>query len=215
MRVAVLSESSAAEAALRMLVEGILGRQLQPAALPLLRSRGWPSVLHNLPAVLRHLYYRTDTEALAVVVDADRSPPHAPAHGQSGGAGNGCRLCQLREVVARTQGQLRPVPSRHPPSVQTALGVAVPAIEAWYRCGIAPHASEATLLQRLRVESYTHIKNRLKRDVYGTERPSTVQETQVTRAAAQRLRQDLSALEQLFPNGFGPLANDVRNWLAS
>jgi hypothetical protein len=39
-----------------------------------------------------------------------------------------------------------------------------------------------------------------------------VQETQVATAAAQRLTQDLPTLEQLFPNGFGPLARDVRNW---
>jgi hypothetical protein len=212
MRVAVLSESPADEAAIRILVDGILGRQTQPIVPPL-RSRGWPSVLHNLPVVLKHLHYRTDAEALVVVVDSDRSHLHRPEHNQPGRADSACRLCQLRDIITQTQSHLRPQSSRQPPSIQTAIGVAVPAIEAWYRCGIDPHVSEGTLDQRLHTESTTHIKNSLKRDAYGTDRPSLPLETQVAIEAARLLVQNLPILEQLFPNGFGPLAHSVRTWL--
>ena len=54
MKVALLSESPADEAALRVLVEGVLRERVQFVE-PALRARGWPSVAQVLPAVLRHL----------------------------------------------------------------------------------------------------------------------------------------------------------------
>lgn len=80
MTLAVLSESQAEEAAIRILVNGILGRETRPVAGPPLRSRGWPSVLNVLPSVLKHLYYRTDAEAFVVVVDSNTSPVHQIGH---------------------------------------------------------------------------------------------------------------------------------------
>jgi hypothetical protein len=48
LKLAVLSESQADEAAVRLFVEAILQIQTQPIGLPPLRSRGWPSVLHRV-----------------------------------------------------------------------------------------------------------------------------------------------------------------------
>ncbi|MFQ5796704.1 MAG: hypothetical protein ACE5JP_16875, partial [Candidatus Bipolaricaulia bacterium] len=80
MKVAVLSESPADEAAVRILVEGILGRQTQPIDPPRsLRIRGWTSILNKtneLSAVLRSLYFYTNAEALVLVVDSNHSPVH-------------------------------------------------------------------------------------------------------------------------------------------
>jgi hypothetical protein len=210
MKVAILSESLADEVALRILVDGILGRQTQPANLPPLRTRGWPAVLRVLPSVLQHLHYQTDAEALVVVTDTNHSPVHQAAHDQPGGRDNRCRLCQLREQMTQIQSHLRPVAGRQP--LQTAVGVAAPAIEAWYRCGVDPHASEATWVQHLQAGSYTHIKSGLKQAVYGTDHPSPAQETRRASEAAQRLTQNLSVLADLFPNGFRPLVRDVRSW---
>ena len=134
MRVAVLSESPADEAAIRILTEGLLGRQTQAVGLPPLRTRGWPSVLHVIPAVLSHLHYQTHAEALVVVADANHSPMHRATHEQPVGIDSTCRLCQLRQRVEQTQNRLRSVPGRQPQVIQTAIGMAVPAIEAWYRC---------------------------------------------------------------------------------
>ncbi len=172
------------------------------------RTRGWSDVLQVIPAVLKHLHYRTDTHAFAVVIDADASPLHQPAHEAPGGEVEKCRLCQLRRVVAQTQTQLRLVPGRVP--VQVAIGTAVPAIEAWYRCGLEPHINEITCLQNPQLGSDFHTRNHLKRYVYGTERPSLTLETQQAVTAAQRLVQSRSVLESLFPNGFGSLARSVR-----
>jgi hypothetical protein len=83
----------------------------------------------------------------------------------------------------------------------------VPAIEAWYLCGIDSQATEAAIRQRLGA-ALREIKLQFKRTVYAAARPS------ITRAVAEatRLAQDLKLLEQLFPNGFGTLARDVRGW---
>jgi hypothetical protein len=211
MKVAVLSESPADEAAVRIFIDGILGRRTQSIyPPPQLRPRGWPDVLHVLPAVLKHLHYRTDTHAFAVVIDADDSPLHQPIHESPAGDVGKCRLCALRRMIDQTQRQLQPVPSR--PPIQIAIGTAVPAIEAWYHCGLEPHINEITRLQNPPVGSSFSIRNHLKRYVYGTERPSLMLETQRAVEAAQRLGPNLLVLENLFPNGFGSLARDVRNW---
>ena len=151
MKVAILSESSADEAAVRILVDGLLGRQSLPIHPPPLRSRGWPSVRQILPAVLKHLYYQTDAEALVVVVDSNHSPVHQEAHDQPEGGDERCRLCQLRKAVDRVQGEVRLLPNR--PRIKTAVGIAVPAIEAWFLCGSDPRVSEAAWVDGLQSES--------------------------------------------------------------
>jgi hypothetical protein len=109
MKIAVLSESPADEAAIYVLIAGLLGRQTQPIEPSRqLRTGGWPAVLQVIPTELKRLhYYLTDTYAFAVVVDADNSPLHQSAHEVPGGEVAKCRLCQLRQVVAKTQNQLR------------------------------------------------------------------------------------------------------------
>lgn len=89
MKVAVLSESPADEAAIRILVEGILGRQTQSPALSSFRTRapGISGVFRAFPAVLKELYYnQQDAEGLIVVVDSDHTPVHSPEHEQPGSA---------------------------------------------------------------------------------------------------------------------------------
>jgi hypothetical protein len=212
MRVAILSESQADEAAVRILTEGILGRPTQRVDFPPPRTRGWPAVLRVLPPVLQHLHYRTNAEALVIVVDANHSPIYQSAHEHPGMVDLQCRLCQLRQIVTQTQNSLQPVVGQA--LVKTAIGVAVPAIEAWYRYE-DPHISEAAWVRNRQAGTYWHIKNRLKQDIYGTDRPSLSLETQCASEAARRLVQNLAILEALFPGGFGPLVRDVRNWLAS
>ena len=213
MKVAVLSESPADEAAIRILVEGILGRRTQTPALSSFRTRapGISGVFRSLPTVLRELHYNLqDTEGLIVVVDSYHAPVHSPEHDEPGGADEKCHLCKLRQIADQAMKQLRPIPNR--PSLKTAFGIATPAVEAWYQCGRDPHVTEAAWIIGLQSNSFPYTKNGLKQDVYGTDRPSLVLETQRATEEAERLAQDLSTLEQLFPAGFGSLARDVRNW---
>jgi hypothetical protein len=209
MKVVVLSESSADEAGIRILVNGILGRETEDVPSPPLRSRGWPSVHRVLPTVIRFLHYQTDAEALVVIADSDDSPIHQLPHDEAGGEEPGCRLCQLRNVFKETK--LSPVPGRA--ELKSAVGLAVPAIEAWYLCGVDPHVSEATWSRKLyRAERITYARNTLKKSVYGTERPTIDIMTRHAVEAATRLASDLSEIERLFPGGFGSFVSDVRNW---
>lgn len=210
MKVAILSESSTDEAAIRILLEGILSAKTQGIPSLPLRSQGWPSVIRILPAILKYLHYRTDVESLVVIVDSDDSPIHQSEHDKIGGEDLQCRLCQLRNVVSLETSRLRPVTGRS--QIKTALGLAVPAIEAWYLCGLDPHVNEATWSRKLRSEPITYTRKTLKKAVYGTERPTIEIELKHATKAASRLASDLSLLEQLFPDGFGTFARDVRNW---
>jgi len=48
--------------------------------------------------------------------------------------------------------------------------------------------------------------------VNGTDIPSLPTEIERGKEAAQRLANNLALLEQHFPIGFGPFANNIRNW---
>lgn len=205
----MLSESSADEAAVRLLVEAILG---QPTELVLpegLRTRGWPGVLNILPNVLRHLHYRTDTEGLVVVVDSDKSPLHREDASPESETCD-CRLCKVRRAAMRTQAELQ---SRHLKTViKFAAGLAVPSIEAWFRCGIDPHVTEAAWMQSLQSNSFPFTTRSLKRDVYGSDSPGLPLQTERAIEAARRLSQQPDLLKTFFPSGFGSLINDLSRW---
>jgi hypothetical protein len=210
MKIAVLSESPADEAAIRVLVEGVLGRPTQTIAFPPLRTRGWQGALGALPAVLRYLHYATDADGFVAVVDSDHSPVHQPSHEQSGSEGEACRLCKLRGLVARVQRQLRDRAGR--PPIKTAFGLTAPSIEAWFRAGIDPRVSEAAWVLGLQSGSFPYTKLRLKEDVYGSDRLSIAVKTERGIVEARRLALDLNTFEKLFPNGFGALARAIRSW---
>lgn len=128
MKVAVLSESEGDEIGIRILIDGLLKAQSDPIAGPPLKTRGWPSVLNLLVSVYKHLHYQTDAEAFVFVVDSNDSPVHQSEHELPGNTAKDCRLCQLRQEVIRVQSQVRRVQGRF--RIKTAIGVAVPAIEA-------------------------------------------------------------------------------------
>jgi hypothetical protein len=86
----------------------------------------------------------------------------------------------------------------------------VPCIEAWFRCGLDPHVTEAAWLQVLQSKKSPEDVKRLKRAVYGTDRPGLELETARMADEAQRLAKDHSLLETWFPNGFGCLLRDLR-----
>ena len=166
MKAAVLSESPADEAAVRILVDAILGQKTTPAHLPPLRSRGWPSVLDNLAAIIKHLHYRTDAEALVVVVDTNGSPLQGEPDSEHTSAKDSPRLFRLAEQVQTVQRSLKPVPGKEP--LRISLGVAAPSVEAWYQCGIDPTATEAAWMRDLDAGAQAPARIRsLKRAVYG------------------------------------------------
>jgi hypothetical protein len=207
MKVALLCESPADEAALRVLVAAVLPR-LPEYVGPGYRARGWPNVGQVLPSVLRHLHFNTDTDLLVVVVDSDDSVVHTPPHNTPGYFHPHCRMCQLRAVYRQTTRRLPPVNGRD--RVLRAVGVAVPAMEAWYLCGRDETVSEAAWIAGQDSGRLPYTRLQLKRRVYGTDRPSLVHQTACAVREAERHRRDPRRLENDFP-GFAALAADLRH----
>src|SRR5207253_8168840 len=86
-------------------VAALLGAEVELYARSF-RAHGWSTVFNLLPGVLRELHYNTDVDALAVVMDSDRTPPHRAEHDRPGGLDLNCRMCRLRQVIEREQGRL-------------------------------------------------------------------------------------------------------------
>jgi hypothetical protein len=206
MKLALLSESPADEAALRVLVAAVLGRSPALVA-PGFRARGWPHVAQVMPAVLRHLHFNTDADALVVVVDSDDTVVHTERHEAPGYFHPQCRLCQLRAVHRQTTRKLPPAHGRE--RVVRAIGVAVPAIEGWYLCGREDSVTEAAWINGQQQGRLPYTRAELKQRVYGTDRPSLPHEIACALREVERLRPDLRRLEYDFP-GFFRLAADLR-----
>lgn len=212
MKVAILSESPADEAAVRILLEGLLGLPVEVLTLRT-RAGGWTSVPTTVPAVLKQLHYHRAAAALVVVVDGDNSDVHTADHERADRSPTNCRLCQLQSIIDETRKQLKPIPGHGP--VEAAVAVAVPSIEAWYLCGLQPECSEAGwLVARQSGKSAPNESRRLKQIVYGTDRPGIQIQTAVAVRHAERLRSNLGLLDQWFPNTYGRFAATVRSWVA-
>lgn len=212
MKLALLSESPADEVAVKVLVEAVLGAPILQVH-PALRARGWPNVAQVLPAVIRHLHFNTAAEGLVVVVDSDDSTVHTEAHEAPDYFHPQCRLCQLRAVFRQTVKKLSPrkTPAGSP-RVLRCVGVAVPAVEAWYLCGRDDAVSEAAWLAGQEQGRPPYTRRELKARVYGTERPSLPHEIERALEEVHRHRRDTRRLEADFPGGFGALARDLRAW---
>jgi hypothetical protein len=209
MRVTILSESPADEAAVQILVEAVMGRQVEWIAPRSRRAGGIHGVLAVLPSVLKELHYQRTADALVVVIDSNGSPVHTGALGVPCGAGEECRLCRARSLIERILQSLKPFPSG---PIVTAVGLAVPAIEAWYLCGKDPSVSENAWVQGLREKRPPYTRPGLKKTVYGNDRPGLTLET--ARAVEEMLRvaADIEHLHRKFPVGFGSLLQDLRAW---
>ena len=206
MKLALISESPADEAALRVLVEAVLGRPAEWVA-PGFRARGWPNVAQVLPAVIRHLHFNTAADALVAVVDSDDSVVHAATHEAPNYFHPQCRMCQLRAVFRQTTKKLPRAHGRD--RVLRGVGVAVPAIEAWYLCGRDASVSEAAWTLGQESGQLPYSRAELKWRVYGTDRPSLPYETRCALREVERHRRDARRLEHDFP-GFRALADDLR-----
>ncbi len=211
MKIAVVSESPADEAAIKILIDGILGHETELVSASRLRPGGWPQVLSLLPSISKALHYHTDAEGVAVVVDSDSSPVHLLHHPINEECHSECRLCKVRGCLRTSLLTVSPVHNRVP--LKTGVGLAVPAIEAWYRCGLDPHVNEARWIGNLSGEKINYSKRSLKVDVYGSDQPSLQAETAAASEAARRLKHNIDQLSLLFPSGFGCILADVRSWL--
>ncbi|MCY7348261.1 MAG: RloB domain-containing protein [Pyrinomonadaceae bacterium] len=208
MRITIFSESSADEAALKILVEGILGEKVEEEPRKnKLRSRGFASVENELPVVIKSTYYNTDADSLIVVYDSDDEPVHEKKH--YGNEAEKCRLCFLQRKISEVVKSLKPRPERN--SLKIAFGVAVPAIEAWYLCGTKIPVGEESWKRKLKGEKVGYDRTSLKEEIYGV-RPFRQKQIETAIKEAKKLAQNLELLEEKFPEGFSIFANEIRSW---
>jgi len=210
MKIAVLSESLADETVLRVLIDAAL--PIKPAHAPAgFRARGWPNVLQVLPAVIRHLHFNTDVDALVVSCDSDDAPVHTAAHEAPQYFHPHCRMCQLRAAFRQTGKRLPPAQGRA--RVLRVVGVAVPALEAWLLCGRDDAVNEAAWIAGQASGRLPYTRAELKWRVYQTERPSLAHEIDCALREVARHQGDLRRLEYDFP-GFAFLLADLRRTTA-
>lgn len=211
MKIAFFSESVADEAALKILIAGILNGEVEETNLPnKLRYRSSSHLDKDLPAVIRGIHYNSNADGLIVVSDSDDKPVHTAEHEEI--RNEKCRLCQLRQSVENIVSKLQPVKGKE--IIKVAVGVPVPAIEAWYLYGKNPQIYETTWLRRQNGENIAYDRMRLKVEAYGTNRPSIDLETEKAIIEAHRIIDNnlLEEFEKAFPYGFGILAKGVRSW---
>lgn len=207
-KLAILSESPADEAALVGFIRAILRAPFERVQANL-RARGWPSVAQVLPAVIRHLHFNTAADGLVVVVDSDDSVVHTADHDRPGYFHPQCRLCRLRAIFRQTAKNFPPAHGRE--RVLRGVGVAVPAVEGWYLCGRDPSVTELAWWEGQQRGRLPYTRAELKLRVYGTDHPSLAHETDCALREVRRQGQDLRRLENDFP-GFRALADDLRSW---
>jgi hypothetical protein len=212
MKVAILTESEIDDAVVRVFVNALLGEEIElhPIAI---RERGSSGILQSLPGLYRGLYYSTDVDRLAVVLDSDTSLPHHADHDGPDKSEQRCRLRQIRATIASIQTTLS---GRDRPPIKTAIGLAMPCIEAWLLCGSPGGCgvTETNWIAGLQSNRLPYRCNELKARLHGNARPHRNRLDKMT-AEARRLCANLTALENNFPNGFGPFAASVRAWSPS
>lgn len=202
MRVAILSESAADEAALRILVDAVLGIKTFPIEKPSVAMTSIHGVRKSLRTVIQVLHHKSDAEGLVVVVDSNHSSLEATT-GEN-------RLREFGDLIAKTRANLRTRSGQ--PALLVAHGVASPAIEGWLLCKRDGQISEASWEKGLRDKHDPYTKLALKRRLLGVEFPSSELRLQKMTEAATEVAADLAHLERQFPNGFGSLARQLREW---
>jgi hypothetical protein len=96
--------------------------------------------------------------------------------------------------------------------LKVAIGLPVPAIEAWYLAGRNHQVGEAAWLMGLKADKKPFTRPQLKQMVYGTDRPSLELETECAVREARRIIANLQAILSAFPAGFGLMAEEIRSW---
>ncbi len=211
MKIGFYGESPADQAAMAVFAEGILREPPEPINMDL-EAHSVPGFFSALDGVFRGVHYNSDAEGLIVVVDCDETELHDPGHDTAAVGGERCRLCQARKITAQARKQLKAMPGR--PALRVAIGLAVPAIEAWFLVGKEHQVGEAAWIVGLAAGRPPFTKPQLKKLVYGTDRPSLELETECAVQEARRIINNIKAIETAFPAGFGLMAREIRSWTA-
>lgn len=214
MKAAVLSESDADEAVLKVLVESCVGRPIEWHDAIRMRHRGVDAALNVLAPAIKGLHYRhTDVRLLVVTVDSDNTAVPTPAHDADRAQAGDCRLCQIQTSVNRIQNDLRPIP--RPMPLDIAVGLAVPSLEAWLLHGRAERSELAWSRVLATAPASAHQRKlELKQEKYGTTRSSTRLQIERGVPNAHRIAGQLLDVARDFRGGFKPLYDTLRSLAA-
>jgi hypothetical protein len=207
MKIGYYCESPVDQAAMRVFTEGILGEPPEPINMDL-EAHSVPGFFSALDGVFRGVHWNSDAEGLVVVVDCDDTDLHDPSHDTPGQAAENCRLCEIRKIITRARNQVKPRQGRL--ALKVAIGLAVPAVEAWYLVGTNHQVEEKAWRPDSKMGRPP--RSRLKELVYGVSRPSLERKMECALNEARRIIRDLKAIEAAFPIGFGLMAQEIRSW---
>ncbi len=210
-RVVIAGESDVDESAVGFLVRAILERHVEIVKTRVSRSPGVDSVLLLLDKFLRDATYRQDSvDGIVVIVDSDESWVDATSEPPGLSPRKRSRLLQIQERIAATLAAIKVPDGREP--LQFAVGLAVPCIEAWWLIGTKHQVTEGQWRQGQESDSVLFKKRDLKKRLYGTDRPSLTQTIDGATDGSRRAAENLDALRQHFPLGFGTLFDQLKNW---
>lgn len=210
MKVAILSEGPTDEAAVAMLAGAVLVPSVEVIPVPIRHSPGVDALFRILPSAYLSVYYHSDADGLIVVADSNATPVHPADIGQECDEPE-CRLCMTRRAIRQAAAQVKADTGRGP--LRWAVGLAVPAIEAWCLCAGDNNISENTWVQGLNQGTKPYTRRELKRRLYGP-KPWPEQHTRkCIEGVTPCVADDLRLLENKFPIGFGALRADLRSWL--
>lgn len=206
MKVLIAGESECDELALRLLMDAVVGKATTSPSSPTLRmrKRGLAGLLGSLKGIIHYAAWNTDAEALAVVIDSDM----ARLHDDTQGLPCSCRRCELESVI-RDVGHA--IKSRARP-LWVGVAVAVPQLEAWLLAHKSNEVGEAEW-QRMDNRARQSLRSRLKRDLYGTDRPGLSLEITRIRATIEEIvaNDGIELIFRKFPYGFGHFVQRLRN----
>jgi len=210
MKIAIFGESTADEDATAILVSGILGADIERPHLPSLRTRGWSQMLAELPRIIRALHFNSDADGLVVIADSNGHSLHGPEHEEAPKSDADCRFCAIREVAQCELARLKARPVL--PPLRVAVGLAVPALEAWLLSQRRTGLTEAMVKVARQERRELHSRAQLKELLYGTSRPTLELETAKMVEHMREIVRDLQRLRTAFPGGFGPLYDEIMTW---
>ena len=183
-------------------MDAVLGIRTTPLQDLPLQARGYHPVRDALQAIIKFVTYRTDTEGLVVVVDSNHSSLETTT-GEN-------RLREFGDLIAKTRAGLGARSGR--PALLIAHGVASPALEGWLLCKRDGQITEAAWEKGLRDKREPYTKLALKRRLLEADYTSSELRWQKMTEAATEVAADIAHLETQFPNGFGSMARQLREW---
>ncbi|MBS3733852.1 MAG: hypothetical protein KGY99_02890 [Phycisphaerae bacterium] len=209
MKVAIVSEGPTDEATVRALAEAVLSEPIETVKPAIRRSPGIDKLLELLPLIYKSLYYGWQADGLIVVVDSNASAIHAATTADDCGQGD-CRLCLARRALRNAAGAVDQTAGRKP--LHWAVGLAVPAIEAWCLCAPDNNVSENTWIQGMEAGQKPYTRRELKRRLYGPQPWPEGHTVHAIQAAMETVTDNVALLLSKFPVGFGALRSDLSQW---